>query len=193
MRINYKWVKGAAKWFDRHPFVASLLKLLSIVVVFLPQAITAVWALVSNEPFIPSMERRRNGFQLPHFSATWVTAPLGFGMLIVIAYLLLTGRRSRSVNGPKKLNFEWVEARMMEIEIASDSFEIAPICYPKPCCAAIAVFRNTGDPSRESGDIKGVAKLKAPNGENVTIDPCWWLDRRGRRDTFTAFRELNVW
>ena len=59
-----------------------------------PEWAASAWALFSSRPLVPSLIEKMRAFQLPHFSVFWITTPLGFLMLGVILYLLITGRKT---------------------------------------------------------------------------------------------------
>lgn len=91
MEINHPLLKRGRLWLRRHPKLAAALVVLAFVLRDLPQWLSSVWALRSSRPFLESLTNKMNS--LPPFSIYWVTTPLGWFMLAVILYLLLTDRR----------------------------------------------------------------------------------------------------
>ena len=89
-------VKSARQWVQENPRATFILALLSFIFIFLPQWASAVWSLFLDEPLIPSVLKKMN-IQVLSFSLTWITAPIGLAILFTIAYLLITGTKSKGI------------------------------------------------------------------------------------------------
>src|SRR5436309_280427 len=94
LKINHPLVRRASRWIQDHPLVAVVLVVLGFLLKDFPQWLSSVWALRSSRPLTVSLAEKMQNLQLPHFSIYWLTTPLGWGLLIAIFYLLLTGRRN---------------------------------------------------------------------------------------------------
>jgi hypothetical protein len=76
------------RWLWKHPKVAFLLATLFFVFIFFPQWGSALWYSFSTEAPIPTIAKQLNwNWSTPvlHFSANWITGPVGVVMLLVIA------------------------------------------------------------------------------------------------------------
>lgn len=96
VKINHPYIKRASRWLRNHPLIATSLVVLAFVLRDVPQWLASVWSLRSSKPLLVVVTEQIEAFKMPHFSLYWITTPLGWGMLIVILYLLFSGRRSES-------------------------------------------------------------------------------------------------
>jgi len=95
-RINHPAARRVEKWLWEHPKTTIFFALCSLAFIFLPQWGNAVWYWFSADPPLPTIAKKMNWqWTLPtlHFSASWVTGPIGLALLGTIIYLLFRGSR----------------------------------------------------------------------------------------------------
>src|SRR5574341_837854 len=87
-------------WLWKHPKIAWLIFGLILAFIFLPQAGGALWYSFSNEPPIPVILKKMISVsQFFHFSASWITVPLGIAMFIALLLMLRMGQRVSKSEG----------------------------------------------------------------------------------------------
>lgn len=77
----------------------------ALFIVFIPEVIQLWWGFFSNDPIVPITVDKLKKMNMPDFSIKWlyyITVPLGFGMLVYIAYLTKKSK-SRQVVEPDKI------------------------------------------------------------------------------------------
>jgi hypothetical protein len=99
--IDSPRLRRLEQWLWKHPRVAFVLATLFFVFIFFPQWGNVLWYSFSTEAPIPTIAKKLNwNWSVPvlHFSANWITGPIGVVMLLVIAYLLIKGKRESEEN-----------------------------------------------------------------------------------------------
>ena len=99
MEIRHKKFIAAKKWVERRPLLAIFLCGLAFLFVALPQWLSAVWALISGQPLLPTVVKSINGVRIPFSPANWITIPVGVLGLVAVSYLLLAGKRKSYIVG----------------------------------------------------------------------------------------------
>jgi len=92
--INSPRLRRFERWLWRKPRVAWFLLVLIVAFISFPQWGSAIWYLFESDPPIPTIAKKMNlGFQWLHWSASWVTVPLGTVMFAALFYLVYRGKR----------------------------------------------------------------------------------------------------
>lgn len=125
----------------KHPYVSAVFVFIFI---FLPQWLSGLWSLFSNEPLAVALKRWLDSMSIPSFSPYWVTASVGTVMFLWLIYELRQNRKPTTDQVP-------------HIESESSSSEPQLIPLPDACkyayeetqetlSAAMAEKFSDGDP-----------------------------------------------
>src|SRR2546427_7059659 len=76
----------------RHPLLVAVL---GFVIIEFPQWLQGIWGLFSKAPLAPILEHWLKARRMPHFSAHWITLPLGCFVLIWVVVETWNTRRHR--------------------------------------------------------------------------------------------------
>src|SRR6266536_30929 len=91
-----------------HKWAAWTALALILVFIFFPQTAGALWYSFSNEPPVPTILRKMATiFQTVHFSASWITVPLGAVMFFTLLYFLSRGKEVSKTKLPSTGGIQW--------------------------------------------------------------------------------------
>ena len=93
--INSARLRSFEIWLWQRPRIAWTVFITSLLLIFIPGVGGSLWYSFETEPPIPTILRRMLLLsQGLHFSASWITVPIGVAMFVAMFYLMLMGRRA---------------------------------------------------------------------------------------------------
>jgi hypothetical protein len=117
--------KPVRKWMRKHPIFTLIIAFMLFLVYQLPPYVASVWALKSSRPLATVLSEKLSTFQVPHFSLSWITTPIGLIGIFVIIYLLVTDRREVQANETLPVDIQQKDTRIEELESENANLKAA--------------------------------------------------------------------